>query len=108
MATIIPFPARSGAWARDEQRALAALRQTLDEAGRLTGFESGVTDEGDCWAVFYGLDDGHTLAHVAQWRPGVVLIWADGSVVRASSLTRLVRKVRQAIDQGLTTLRHRL
>jgi hypothetical protein len=108
MAAIIPFPVRGSAWARDEHRALVAIQQTLDERGLASSFESGVTDEGDPWALFYGLDDGHSLAHVARWRSGAVLVWADGNVVRAPSVASLVGAVRQAIDQGETTLqRHR-
>ena len=107
MATIIPFPVRDGAWARDEHRCLVALQQALDEGGVITRFESGVSDEGDPWAVFYGADDEDSIAHVARSGSGVILVWADGNVVRASSLARLVGAVRRAIDQSDTTFQRR-
>jgi hypothetical protein len=107
MATIIPFPVRAGTWPHDDRAALAVLRQMLDDEGLRTSFEAGVSDEGDPWALFYSLDDGNALAHVARWRSGVVLVWADGNVVRAPTLENLVDAVRQAINHGETTVRRR-
>lgn len=107
MATIIPFPVRVGPWPRNESTALEALRQTLEGEGLTTKFEAGLTDEGDPWAVFYGLDDGNALAHVARWRSGVILVWADGKVIRAPNLDGLVVALQRAIDRGETTLQSR-
>lgn len=106
MATIIPFPLRGDVWPDDEHGALFALRQMLEDEGLRTTFEAGVSDEGDPWALFYCLDDGAPLAHVARWRSGVVLVWSDGNVVRAPCLESLVDAVQRAINHGETTVRH--
>lgn len=106
MATIIPFPLRGNVWPRDEHGSLFVLRQMLEDEGLRTSFETGVSDEGDPWALFYSLDDDTPLAHVARWRTGVVLVWSDGNVVRAPCLKSLVDAVQQAISYGETTLRH--
>lgn len=73
----------------------------------MTSFEVGMTDEADPWAVFYDLDDGRALAHVACWRSGVVLVWADGKIVRAPHLASLTVAVGEAIDHGETPLQRR-
>ncbi len=79
----------------------------LEGEGLRTAFDTGVTDEGDPWALFYSLDDGNSLAHVARWRSGVVLVWADGNVVRASNLEGLAGAVRWAITHGEMTVQRR-
>jgi hypothetical protein len=107
MVTIIPFPDRRSAWAQHEREALVDLQQTLGERGLKTRFEVGLTDEADPWAVFYELDDGRALVHVARWRSGVVLVWADGNIVRAPDLASLATAVGQAIDHGETPLQRR-
>jgi hypothetical protein len=107
MAAIIPFPVRGGAWECEERQGLGSLQEMLRDEGIKVDFEEGVSDEGDPWAVLYSVEDGTALAHVARWRSGVILLWADGSIVRASSVANLRSAVRRAIGRSDTTRKYR-
>lgn len=86
--------AGGGAWSLDDSLRIGEISDALRERGSATGYEHGVTDEGDPWTVFYEVRNGMPVAHVARDGLTYVLIWRDRPPVRASDLRSLARVIR--------------
>ena len=95
MASILPFPIRRGPWSPQELSSLANIHREFTEQGLETSAQHGVTDEGDAWAVFCEGPTGSPMVHIAREYPANILVWADGTSVRASNLARFVEIVRK-------------
>ena len=86
--------AGGGAWSLDESLRIGETSDAFRERGGATGYEHGVTDEGDPWTVFHEARNGMPVAHVARDGCTYVLIWRDRPPMRASDLSRLARAIR--------------
>jgi hypothetical protein len=95
MASILPFPIRRGPWSAHELSSLANIRREFSEQGLETSAQHGVTDEGDAWAVICEGPTGSPMVHIARAYPTNILVWADGTSVRASNLAKFVEIVRR-------------
>ena len=95
MASILSFPIRRGPWSAHELASLADIRREITEQGLATSTQYGVTDEGDAWAVFCEAPTGSPMIHIAREYAVNVLVWADGTSVRASDLAKFVELVRR-------------
>ena len=96
MANLITFPARGHSWSTSERLTLLEIHGAFDGRGRSTNCEHGATDEGDLWTVFYDVQHGSVVAHVAKVGRNYALVWPDQSSVRTPDLSRFVDVVRSS------------
>lgn len=86
---VVNLPSRGHAWSIDERATLGQIHDALEGEGVETDCEHGMTDEGDPWTLFFTVSNEEFVAHVARIGLVYLLIWADGTSVRAPNLQRL-------------------
>jgi hypothetical protein len=94
MTTILAFPSRGRPWSSSEREVLDQIHRAFSDHGLMTNCEHGVTDEGDPWAAYHETAEGAFVAHIARIGVAYLLVWADGTSVRAASLYRLAKAAR--------------
>ena len=95
MTTILAFPSRGRPWSSSEREVLDQIHRAFSDHGLETNCEYGVTDEGDPWAVYNETFKGSFVAHIARIGTTYLLVWADGTSVRAASLNRFADAARR-------------
>jgi hypothetical protein len=95
MTTILTFPSRSCPWSSSEREVLDQIRRVFSDRGLETDCEHGITDEGDPWMACHETADGAFVAHIARIGVAYLLVWADGTSVRAASLNRFAEVARR-------------
>ena len=81
MASVVSLPERSlgqAGWSNQELAELYRAAENLTQAGLPVGAESGVTDEGHPWYIFYREDVQEVIVHFAR---------VDGMFIAASAAT---------------------
>ncbi len=83
-ATVLSFldrfnrPAPPRPWSEQELAEFYRVQASLNRAGLSVGYESGTSDEGDPWFVFFREDTGEVIAHFARINGGFL---ADSPVL---------------------------
>jgi hypothetical protein len=88
-------PVRSTNWAAQELAELYRVSDRLGEAGLRVVVDSGLSDEGEPWAVFEQCDTGDVIVHIAR---------IDGELVVVNAITNQVYRganFRSVTDQML-------
>ena len=96
MGHVLSLSEHSGPWAPWERAVLGEMQRAFEQQGLTTDCEHGVSDDGTPWTVFYELDYGEFVAHVARHGRGYVLLWPDQTSVRVIEMEKLVQVVRSS------------
>ena len=96
MGHVVSFSESRRPWARWERAVLGQLQIAFEQQGLKVDCEHGVSDNGTPWTVFYGIETGDFVAHVARHGRGYVLLWPDQSSVRVAEMEKLVPIVRSS------------
>ncbi len=93
-AVVVPLCRRSPSsqlWSNQEIAEFYRVTELLSQAGLAVSLDSGVTDEGDPWQVFYREDTGDVIAHFARINGQfVVACPPTGDVQRGTNLRDMV------------------
>lgn len=93
-AVVVPLCRRSSSsqpWSNQEIAEFYRVTELLSQAGLAVSLDSGVTDEGDPWQVFYREDTGDVIAHFARINGQfVVACPPTGDVKRGANLRDMV------------------
>ena len=94
MTTILAFPRHGRPWSAPEREVLDQIHRAFGHQGLETKCEHGVTDEGDPWTAFFESAEGAFMAHIARIGVTYLLVLADGTSIRTTSLSRFADAVR--------------
>ena len=100
LAPVLPFRRRAAPrdWTEQDKAEFYRVIDVLGRAGISLELEMGLTDEGEPWAVFCGVDSGEPVVHIARLGPHYILAATTiAEPLRGPELRGLIRAALQDV-----------